>query len=81
VKRPSPGFNLDSFFQITYRVDYDGSKDAAWKLARSRTILMVLSNVTVLDRGINISAVIDSIGDAFGTKEKKEYLGHVTLLR
>jgi hypothetical protein len=35
----------------------------------------------VLNRGVNIFAVIDSVGDAFGTKEKKEYLGHVTLLR
>jgi len=35
----------------------------------------------VLNRDINIFAVIDSVGGAFGTKEKKEYLGHVTLLR
>ena len=64
-----------------YRVDYDGSEDDPWKLTRARTILTVTSNVTVLNPDINVSAVIDKVGDAFGTKEKKEYLGHVTLLR
>jgi hypothetical protein len=43
--------------------------------------LTVTSSVTALNRDINIFPMIDSVGDAFGTKEKKEYLGHVTLLR
>jgi hypothetical protein len=30
---------------------------------------------------MNISAMIDSSGDAFGTKGEKEYLGRVMLLR
>jgi hypothetical protein len=51
------------------------------EICASNNILTITSNVTVRNPDIDISAVIDNVGDAFGTKEKKEYLGHVTLLR
>jgi len=37
AKVPSPDFNVDSFFDITYRVDCDGSTEDPWKFARATT--------------------------------------------
>jgi hypothetical protein len=77
VKAPNPDFNVDSFFDITYRVDGGGSDGTGV----TTTTITVEADVEVVNPDVDPSAVIDRVRDAFAKDKKKEYVGHVTLLR
>ncbi len=74
---PSPDFAVDSFFDITYRIEF-GSSDGK---SAPVTTISIEAQVTVLNPDVDPSAVVDNVGDAFAADKKKEYIGHVTLIR
>ena len=71
------GFQVDSFFDIEYRIDF--SDDG--KISRLGTAVVDIEIHAVPNSpDLNPGAVIDNVQAAVGSKEH-EFIGHVTLLR
>ena len=68
------GFSVDSFFDITYRVSPDDSTRKS-----ATTISVVIHAEPNNPETLNPGAIIDAVNKATG--KKKEYVGHVTLIR
>lgn len=77
VRAPSPDFNVDSFFDISYRID-DGGSDGTGVLT---TTITVKADVHVENPDVDPSAVIDRVRAAFADDKVTEYKGHVTVLK
>jgi hypothetical protein len=76
------GFQVDSFFDIEYRIDFSDERKlvAKEKLNRGTAVVDIEIHAVPNSPDMNPGAIIDAVRAA-ASNEPHEYIGHVTLIR